>query len=210
MDPRHVFAHIFGIEAAIAATVFVLVCATVVVAIALSHRRKRRESEPSRATERTKTELAYAAAIAAVVAFVVALSFHATAEEHSGADPHAEQIRVTGFQWCWRFAYPKAHKSVTAGCEGDQVPTMVVPVGRPITLSITSDDVIHSWWVPALRYKLDAFPNHTNTVTLKIDKAGEWIGRCAEFCGHYHTFMDFFLKAVPAAQYRHWLSGTAA
>jgi cytochrome c oxidase subunit 2 len=208
MDPRRIFGHIFSVEAIIAAVVFALVCFALVFALVLSSHRRRRDRPATQQEEHTKTELAYAAAVAVVAAFVVGLSFHATAQEsvHSAAD----KVRITGFQWCWRFSYPGSGRSVTGTCNGRGLPTMVVPVGRPVTLEITSSDVIHSWWVPALRYKLDAFPDHTNRVTIKVNHAGEWVGRCAEFCGDRHTYMDFHLKAVPVEQYRQWLAGAAA
>jgi cytochrome c oxidase subunit 2 len=210
MDPRRIFGHIFSIEVAIAAGVFGLVCLTIVTALILSRRRMRRGDAPSQQEEHTKIELIYVAAVAVVAALVVALSFHATRQESAGADDRATKVRITAFQWCWRFSYPGSTRTVTGTCAGGDEPTMVVPVGQPVTLQITSSDVIHSWWVPALRYKLDAFPNHTNSITIKIDKAGRWVGRCAEFCGYLHTFMDFYLKAVPADQYRQWLAGSPA
>jgi cytochrome c oxidase subunit 2 len=210
MDPRRIFGHIFGIETAIAAVVFVLICATVAVALLLSHRRRRRGAAPSRVDERTRVELSYAAAVGGGAGIVVAISFNAIGQERTVQPRAAAKVDITGFQWCWSFAYPGSRRTVTGTCDNGDLPTMVVPVGQPITLRITSSDVIHSWWVPSLRYKLDAFPNHTNSVTIKLDRAGRWIGRCAEFCGHQHTWMDFYLKAVPADQYRQWLGGAAA
>jgi cytochrome c oxidase subunit 2 len=210
MDPRQIFGHIFTVELAIAAVVFALVCFAVVMAAVLSHGRRRAGRAPSRMEEHTKLELGYAALVATVAALVVGISFHATAQEGTPKTRSASKIRITGFQWCWRFAYPGAARTVSGTCENGDEPTMVVPVGRPVTLQITSSDVIHSWWVPALRYKLDAFPDHVNSITIKVDKAGEWIGRCAEFCGHLHTYMDFHLKAVPAEQYEQWLAGSSA
>lgn len=210
MDPRHIFQHVFDSETVIAAIVFGLVCIAVVVAILLSHRRRKRGAPPWRKAEHSTVEAIYGVGIAAVVGFVVYLSFHATAQERRVADPHAAQINITGFQWCWQFSYPASGRTVTGTCAGNKVPTMVVPVGQPVTLHITSTDVIHSWWVPELRYKLDAFPHHTNTVTITFDRAGRWIGRCAEFCGDRHAYMDFYLQAIPLAQYRHWLAGQSA
>jgi len=209
MDPRRIFGQIFSTEVTIAAVVFVLVCGVIVLALVVSHRRQRRGAEPSQREERTALELAYAVGVAAVAGFVVYLSFHATSQEQAGAEPAATTVRITAFQWCWRFSYPGSQHSVTGTCRPGDLPTMVVPVGRPVTIELTSTDVIHSWWVPSLRYKLDAFPDHTNTVTFTVDRAGRWIGRCAEFCGHGHTQMDFYLQAVPAQQYEHWLSGAA-
>jgi cytochrome c oxidase subunit II len=210
MNPQHIFGHVFGIEAVIAAIVFVLVCIAMIAAIAISRHRRRRDKEPSRKEEHSALELAYALVVAGVVAFVVALSFHSNAQEHADAQSGATKIDINGFQWCWQFSYPDRSRTVTGTCQGERVPTMVVPVGQEITLSIRSSDVIHSWWVPALRYKLDAFPDHTNSVTIKLDKAGRWAGRCAEFCGHRHAFMGFFLKAVPRQQFQQWLAGSAA
>jgi cytochrome c oxidase subunit 2 len=211
MDPRRIFGHIFSIEVIIAAIVFALVCFAIVFAMALSRQRRRRDRPPTRQEEHTKIELAYAAAVAVVAGFVVALSYHATAQQRGHSTAGATKVHITGFQWCWRFAYPGTARTVTGTCAGGgEPPTMVIPVGRPVTLEMTSSDVIHSWWVPALRYKLDAFPDHTNRVTIKVNRAGDWVGRCAEFCGERHTFMDFRLKAVPAEQYEQWLAGAAA
>jgi heme/copper-type cytochrome/quinol oxidase subunit 2 len=83
-------------------------------------------------------------------------------------------------------------------------------VGRTVQLTLRSRDVIHSFWVPALRYKRDVFPSYTNTLTLRIDRAGEWIGRCAEYCGQLHYQMDFRLRALPARQFDAWLHSPAA
>jgi cytochrome c oxidase subunit 2 len=209
VDPRRIFGHVFGVESMIAAAVFAAVCAAIIVAFALSRRRRRHDRPASQAEEHPRLEFAYAAAIAAIAGFVVWLSFHTTSQENASAQPSAQpsaaKIQVTGFQWCWRFTYPSTNKSVTGTCDGGSLPTMVVPVGQPITLQISSTDVIHSWWVPELRYKLDAFPDHVNTVTLIVDRTGRWAGRCAEFCGHWHTYMDFYLKAVPPKQFQQWL-----
>jgi cytochrome c oxidase subunit II len=210
MDPRRIFDHIFTVELVIAVIVFGLICFVVVFAIALSAVRKRAGRPPAELEEHTPIELGYAAAVAVVAAVVVGLSFSANAQEQHKDPAGAAKIRITGFQWCWRFAYPAGARTVTGTCDGGDEPTMVVPVGRPVTLQITSADVIHSWWVPGLRYKLDAFPDHVNKITIKVGRAGVWRGRCAELCGDRHTYMDFRLKAVPVAQYEKWLAGAGA
>lgn len=208
MDPRRIFGHVFGIEASIAMAVFAAVSLCMIVALFLSHRR-RRTGRPAAAKEKnTPLELGLAACFAGVAAFVVGLSFHSNAQETSADPPGRATVAVTAFQWCWRFDYPGRHRSVTNDCTHfGHRPTMVVPVGQAVTVHITSADVIHSWWVPALRYKMDAFPHHTNTFTITVDHAGRWVGRCAELCGERHFEMDFWLKAVPADQYRQWLAG---
>ena len=91
-------------------------------------------------------------------------------------------IDVIGHQYVWQFKYP--------GEENVQTYTdMYVPVGMTITLDITSVDVQHSWWIPALAGKQDALPGYTNKSWFKVTEAGEWKGQCAELCGRNHANM---------------------
>jgi cytochrome c oxidase subunit II len=210
MDPRHIFGRAFGIEVRIAVVVFALICLAVFAALLLSARRRRRDIEPSQQEEAPRLESLYVLAVAAVAGFVMFLSLHSNHQERAGASTGGTRVQITGFQWCWRFVYPGSSVRVTGTCSQGQLPTMVVPVGQPVTIEVTSTDVIHSWWVPELRYKLDGFPNHTNTMTFTVDHTGQWVGRCAEFCGHGHYTMDFLLRAVSRQQYQKWLASGGA
>jgi cytochrome c oxidase subunit 2 len=119
---------------------------------------------------------------------------------------YALTVRVTGFQWCWRFAYVGTPVTVTASCLDGHDPTLVVPAGRPVRIETTSSDVIHSFWVPAFRFKMDAFPHHMNSFVMTVPHPGTWLGHCAEFCGDSHAFMTFHLRAVPAGVFSVWLA----
>lgn len=212
MNPRNIFGTVFGVDAWIAIGVFSAICSALGLALLLSTVRKRHGKAPSRRAEWTRLELLYGCLIAAGAVSVIVLSIHTNDEEHASAATPAARVSVTGYQWCWQFSYPGHDIHITAQCQAGHRPTMVVPVGEPVTVSVTSDDVIHSWYVPELRYKMDAFPNHVNRVTILVDHAGTWIGRCAEFCGENHATMDFYLKAVSPTRYRQWLAsgGTTA
>ena len=83
---------------------------------------------------------------------------------------------------------------------------LVVPVGVKIRFAITGGDVIHSWWVPDLGWKMDAIPGIVNTAWTKIDKPGIYRGQCAELCGQDHGFMPVVVKAVPKAEFQKWLA----
>jgi cytochrome c oxidase subunit 2 len=83
---------------------------------------------------------------------------------------------------------------------------LVVPVGVKIRFAITGGDVIHSWWVPDLGWKMDAIPGIVNTAWTKINKPGVYRGQCAELCGQGHGFMPIVVKAVPKAQFQQWLA----
>lgn len=201
---EQVFQHVLSVETAIAGLVFVLVLAG--LAVAVLRRRSGAGREPSDRATRNLLEWAYVVLLAAVAGFLVYFTATANAHEHHAPGPGATRVAVTAYQWCWRFRYPGQPVTVNGACTTGRYPTMVVPTGRPIDITLTSQDVIHSFWVPGLAVKVDTYPDHTNTLTLSFARPGRWLGRCAEFCGTYHTTMDFYLRAVSPDQYRQWLA----
>lgn len=83
---------------------------------------------------------------------------------------------------------------------------LVVPVDTKIRFIITGADVIHSWWVPALGWKMDAIPGIVNAAWTNIKEPGTYRGQCAELCGQDHGFMPIVVKALPKAQFEQWLA----
>jgi cytochrome c oxidase subunit 2 len=83
---------------------------------------------------------------------------------------------------------------------------LVVPVNTKIRFIIVGGDVIHSWWVPALGWKMDAIPGIANAAWTKIKEPGVYRGQCAELCGQDHGFMPIVVKAVPKAEFEQWLA----
>lgn len=214
---REVFDEVFTVESAIAGAVFLAVLGAVVFAVV--RRRAGARAAPSQRAERPRLESYYLGALVVVAAFLVAYSVLANDRQSRAESRPTVRVDVTAFQWCWQFRYPRQQDQPepavsTADCRGGHLPTLAVPTGRTVRIVLTSKDVIHSLWVPELRYKMDAFPHHTNTFTLKVDKAGRWIGRCAEYCGMRHYAMDFWFQAMSPEKYRSWLaahhSGAAA
>jgi cytochrome c oxidase subunit II len=108
-------------------------------------------------------------------------------------------VQVIGHQFYWEFRYPGGQYSINE---------MHVPAGKVVSLSITSPDVNHSWWIPQLGGKTDAIPGRVNKSWFKAD-AGTYTGQCAEFCGMFHAKMQARVVAEPAAQYRAWLAQTS-
>ena len=80
------------------------------------------------------------------------------------------------------------------------------PVGKKIKFLITADDVIHSWWVPALGWKRDAIPGFINEAWTEIMEPGVYRGQCAELCGKDHGFMPIVLHVLPRAEYADWVA----
>jgi cytochrome c oxidase subunit II len=114
------------------------------------------------------------------------------------APSEALVIEVVGHQFWWEVRYPDAGVTVTN--------ELHLPVGRPVNLQLTSADVIHSFWVPALAGKLDLLPDHPNTLVLEADEAGVHQSRCAEFCGLEHTKMVLTVVAEPEEQFAAWVA----
>jgi cytochrome c oxidase subunit II len=114
--------------------------------------------------------------------------------------PGATHIEVTGEQWWWRVAYTDA--------QGNRIATaneLRIPVGRTVTLTLTSADVIHSFWVPRLAGKLDMIPGRATRLQLQADREGVFRGQCAEYCGGAHALMAFEIVAVPPTEFEAWL-----
>jgi cytochrome c oxidase subunit II len=136
---------------------------------------------------------------------VAANAFFAATDQSPPPKGAKLHIVVDGQQYVWRYQYPQqGDKTVFAYEE------MVVPVGMTVTLDITSDDVAHSWWIPALGGKADAVPGYTNRTWFKITKAGTYHGQCAELCGRNHANMTARVRAVPFDQYQAWFDRQAA
>jgi cytochrome c oxidase subunit II len=114
------------------------------------------------------------------------------------AIPDELSVRVVGHQWWWEVAYP-AQGFVTAN-------EIHIPVGQPVRVTLASQDVIHSFWVPELHGKLDMIPGQINSYWLQADEPGVYLGICAEFCGIQHAKMLFVVVAEPAEAYAAWLA----
>jgi cytochrome c oxidase subunit II len=111
------------------------------------------------------------------------------------------RIDVVGHQWWWEVKYddPDPQNIVNTANE------IHVPVGRPVLLKMRSTDVIHSFWAPNLAGKKDLIPGHETTTWFRADSAGVYRGQCAEFCGHQHAKMAFYIVAEPRLEFEKWL-----
>ena len=124
--------------------------------------------------------------------------------------PNGRSLRicVNGQQYIWRYTYGGecATKPLDAAFSYEE---MVVPTGTTVTLIITAQDVVHSWWIPELGGKMDAVPGHRNYTWFKIPKSKEgtvFRGQCAELCGRNHANMIAHVRAVSPTQFEQFLA----
>jgi cytochrome c oxidase subunit 2 len=107
-------------------------------------------------------------------------------------------VDVTGQQWVWTFSYPGQ-----GGVESDQ---LYLPVDRPVVFKVTSEDVIHSFWVVQMGIKVDANPGVTTTTSVTPNKLGVFNVRCAELCGLLHAEMETSAHVVKTTNFNAWIT----
>ncbi|HTE39902.1 MAG TPA: cytochrome c oxidase subunit II, partial [Steroidobacteraceae bacterium] len=120
---------------------------------------------------------------------------------HIHAPDHPLRIHVQAKQWWWQVDY-----EVGSGQRVTLANELHIPTDTSVELILTTSDVIHSFWVPALAGKVDMIPGHTNRLILRTSQAGVYRGQCAEFCGLQHALMALFVVAKPKAQFDAWLT----
>ncbi|SFJ76620.1 cytochrome c oxidase subunit 2 [Halobacillus dabanensis] len=115
-----------------------------------------------------------------------------TAEDSTGEEVH---VRVEAERFSWTFRYENGKTSED----------LYLPEGATAVLTLRSKDVIHSFWVPSLGGKVDVLPHKDNVYEIENVEEGVYLGKCAEFCGTYHTKMRFTTHVVSEQEYREWL-----
>ncbi len=120
---------------------------------------------------------------------------------NSRAPEGAMTINVVGKQWMWKLQHPEGQREINE---------LHVPVGRPVRLVMTSEDVIHSFYVPAFRTKMDVLPGRYTTAWFQATKTGEFHLFCAEYCGNEHSLMIGKVIVMEPVAYEEWLSGAGA
>ncbi|MDX1625603.1 MAG: cytochrome c oxidase subunit II [Wenzhouxiangellaceae bacterium] len=188
--------------------------------------RKSRGAEPAQFSHSARAEIIWTIIpiLILVVMAVPATRVLVEMEDTSGAEMN---IKVTGYQWLWRYEYLEDDLDFYSALDRDsnlarQIGSdlapedvdnyllevdqrVVVPTGTRIRFLLTSDDVIHSWWVPDLGWKRDAIPGMVNEAWTLIEEPGVYRGQCAELCGKDHGFMPIVVEAVEPEQYRAWV-----
>jgi cytochrome c oxidase subunit 2 len=199
-DTRDEFTSLLWIFGDVTAAVFVIIVLLVAVTAVRS---RRRSEDPGWRTEWPRVEALYAIGLAVIVAALVAFTFRTESKVDDVSGEAGLELDVTAFQWQWRFEYPGGFVSVGSR---DEFAELVVPEDTTVRFRLIARDVVHSFWIPYLRFKRDAFPDHTTEFQLVFPDAGTYTGRCAEFCGLRHANMDFDVVVLPPEEFDAWLA----
>ena len=210
--------------------VITVICVLVLLLLAWVVFRYRRAANPvpSKTSHNTFIEVLWTLGPVVVLVLIAIPSIGLLQAQFKPAPAGAVTLKAIGNQWYWTYQYPDhGGIEITANMlkEKDQVAPgerartdadgprllavdnrIVLPVGVPIRLITTSNDVIHSWAIPAFWMKLDAVPGRLNETSFTIEKPGLYFGQCSELCGARHAFMPIAVQAVPPAQFAAWVA----
>jgi cytochrome c oxidase subunit 2 len=182
----------------LAAVVYVLVAGFNVMAIVRGRRRPADDANPAR-QPKDDTFICFGGIVAPVVILaVLAVVTIRTTQDLRAVEQGELRIQVAAKRWWWDVRYPDA--GVATANE------IHIPAGRPIDIELTSDNVIHSFWVPELAGKVDTIPGQVNHLRLKAVEPGTYRGACAEYCGIQHANMSYLVIADPPAEFDRWLT----
>ena len=175
--------------------------------VVFRYRRRAEDETPRQVRYNLPLEILYTL----VPFLIIGVLFFFTVQAQNGVlaktesqNPH--QIDVIGQKWSWTFNYREADNPAigsdahTVGTI-ETIPTLYLPLNKPVRFNLQSADVIHSFWVPDFYFKLDVIPGHPNSFDVTPTKQGEFLGKCAELCGTYHAQMVFNVKVLPEAEY---------
>jgi len=182
---------------------------------------------PSRTSHNTLIEVIWTVVPVLILVAIAIPSIRLISKQYS-PPPADVTIKVIGNQWYWTYQYPdnggfeivsnmlKEKGEVTGTArfrtDADGPPMLaaderlVIPVGKVVKFLVTSNDVIHAFWVPAFWNKIDAVPGRINETWAKVDRPGVYFGQCTELCGARHAYMPIAVEAVPEATFNAWLA----
>jgi cytochrome c oxidase subunit II len=197
---------IWWVTLAILSAIFVMVVAW--IAYAVRNRRGDSETMPEAELVDPARDRRMSRVIIVLVALVVVFEFGflvmsesaSSREDRFNGQSHVE-IEVIGHRWWWEFRYPNPISSqiVTTANE------IHIPAGVPILVKTASADVIHSFWAPNLQGKRDLIPGYQTAFWFRANNTGSYRGQCAEFCGHQHAHMAFYIVVEQPEQFAAWL-----
>ena len=173
---------------------FVLIVGLSLLFVIRYRARRGHTAEPS-AHHNTALELTWTVIPLILVVVIFAWGFMVFMDMTT-APANAQEVQVTGQKWKWLFTYPNGHVDEN----------LHVPVDAPVNLVMTSEDVIHSFFVPAFRLKRDVVPGRYTTTWFRATAPGEYQIYCAEYCGTAHADMLAKVVVHPPGGYERWLA----
>ena len=185
--------------------VFILV-GGILMYTTIKFRRRPGDPDPPQTHGNTPLEIGWTIAPTLILAIVAVPTVITIFDNLNSPDPEALTVDVIGHQWWFEFRYPHPDGESTIVSANE----LHIPVGEVVNITLDSKDVLHSFWIPKLAGKVDLVPGNKNRMWIQADKAGEYRGQCAEFCGVAHALMRFRVFAKPRSDFDEWLVAEAS
>ena len=190
-----------------ALAVSVLVWGLILYAAIRFRRTAKNPAPRSQKEQNAALEIAWTIAPLMLVIGLFFVTYRHEGEVEARASAPAAEVAVNAYRWGWTFRY---HNGPTVDGTSADPPEMVLPVHETASITVSSSDVVHSFWIPDMLFKRDAVPGRVSTFDLTPTKEGTFLGRCGEFCGLNHALMTFRVRVVSPAAYQRWLRYEAA
>ena len=200
--------------------VTIFVCALLLIVIFRFN--SKANPTPAKFTHNTPLEIAWTLVPVLILVVIGAFSLPALFRSQEMPPDPDLVVKAIGNQWYWSYEYPDNDISfdsimltkdelADAGYSEDEYllatdTAVVVPVGQTVLLQVTSNDVIHSWTIPAFAIKQDAVPGRIAQAWFNVDQEGVFFGQCSELCGINHAYMPIVVKAVSPEKYAAWVA----
>src|SRR5574339_356145 len=178
---------------------FALIVVPLVYSLIVFRRRKGDTTDAEHMEGNTRLEIAWTIVPLFIVLAYAYLGAINLAETRR-VDPEAMVVKVTGLQWSWTFEYPSVNGLAVVSDE------LHVPVGKQVLLRMTSNDVIHSFWVPEFRVKQDLVPGRITELRITPTLVGNYKVRCAELCGTSHAYMEGPVTVSTQGDFDAWMA----
>jgi cytochrome c oxidase subunit 2 len=205
VSTRTEFDRLDGLYLPIAAAVFAVVVTAVAIVLVRYRARPGRTARPTR--DHYALDGGLALVVGAIVAVLLVHALPANSRETALAARPALRVDVVAFKWGWRFSYPSL-PGVVEQSAPRRPAVLRVPADTTVAFSLRTRDVVHSFWIPALRFKRDAWPRTVQRFDLRFGAGtADGLGHCAQFCGLGHAAMVFSVQGLSGPQFRAWAAG---
>jgi len=190
-DVDHLYIYLSLVSIVMSVLIF-----TTIFIFAIKYRRRSESEIPQPIIGSLRLEITWS-----IIPFLVMLTFFWWGAKiyflNATPPPDSMDVYAVGKQWMWKLQYPTGQREINE---------LHVPIGRPVKITLASEDVIHSFFIPALRVKHDVVPGHYDTMWFTATRPGRYHLFCAEYCGTEHSGMVGWVTVMEPADYQAWLS----
>ncbi len=202
-DQGETVGQVFNLYLIVAYVIGAIVMGLIIFVMVRGRASRHGDGPGSQRHHNTPLEITYTVIPLLIVGALTVVTLFTIGDVASDAPDPDLAIEVQGYQWGWQFTYPDSGVVITG--DGGTPTELVLPAPATVRFTVRSNDVIHSFWVPAFRFKRDLIPGTPTSFSVDTNEIGTFDGHCAEFCGLQHAEMTFTVRTVSPSDFQTWL-----